>query len=108
MISEFHGRQQDSESVSDISVFYTTRIIKIMKYVLRIIIICTIYCIVGIYCEKKFLQMAQFCSQEIFAISTTRYIEGVWTQKCVLALILLMYSRLQIKRLLINSIWFDC
>ena len=46
----------------------------------------------GIYCKKKFLRIAWFLLTEekfeIFnIISTARYIEDVWTQKCVLALI---------------------
>ena len=50
------------------------------------------YRIAGFYCEKKYLQITQFFSEEIFAIldyciHNRRYIEDIWIQKFVLALI---------------------
>ena len=50
------------------------------------------YRIAGFYCQKKYLRITNFLSEEIFVIfdncvHNRRYIEDVWTQKCVLALI---------------------
>ena len=68
------------------------------------------YCIVGFYCEKKYLQITIFLSEEIFAIFDNcvynrRYTEDI-DPKCVLALIFanaLKITKLVKLRLVIKS-----